>query len=91
MSISTDITTNCSPISHSNKQDPSHWTAEQCRAQNTLILAGCNLAERLEMLLTLPGAESLLNYNNYPITYLKEAIQHWYSMGDRWMEAFGEI
>ncbi len=90
MSISTEITAGYQQVSRSDKKATFHWTPEQCRIQNIVLLAGCHLAERLEILLTLPGAELLLRCNNHSVKYLTDAIEHWYSVGDRWMEVFGE-
>ncbi len=72
----------------SKKNIISHWTPEQHRIQNILLLAGCNLAERLEILLTLPGAELWLKMNNHSVDLLRDAIETWFNTGDRWMEAF---
>lgn len=66
----------------------SHWTPEQNRIQNILLLAGCNLAERLEILLALPGVELWLKMNNHSVDLLRDAIETWFTTGDRWMQAF---
>lgn len=90
MPIRAEITENCPPTSYPDKQSQSHWTPEQCRVQNTMLLAGCNLAERLEVLLTLPGAEFFLKCHNHSLEPLTDAIKHWFNIGDRWMKAFGD-
>lgn len=88
MPIRAEITEDCQLTSCSDKKTRSQWTPEQCRIQNMMLLAGCNLAERLEILLTLPGAEFFLKCHNHPLESLTEAIEHWFSIGDRWMKAF---
>ena len=90
MPIRAEITEDCQPMHSADNKGTSHWTPEQYRVQNMMLLAGCNLAERLEILLTLPGAEFFLKCNNHSIELLADAIEHWFSIGDRWMKAFGD-
>ncbi len=86
MSLPPRTAEDCLQVNLSSKKAPSHWTPEQCRIQNILLLAGCNLAERLEILLTLPGAELWLNINNHSVERLVAAIDSWWGAGNRWMK-----
>ena len=90
MSIRAEIAEDCQPTNCPDKETRSHWTPEQCRVQNMMLLAGCNLAERLEILLTLPGAEFFLKCHNHPLEPLTDAIEYWFNLGDRWMKAFAD-
>ncbi len=36
----------------------------------------------------LPGAELWLNINNHSVKYFTDAIEYWYSVGERWINVF---